>query len=77
MRHHDQYTDCHVVQVSDRPDGLFPTVVVDEQGVALGLVYSSCERYALLCLIRASNSLSPSIKFCVHGEIPHCQNSDT
>lgn len=26
---------------SDRPDGLFPTVVVDEQGVNLGLVYSS------------------------------------
>jgi phosphoribosyl-AMP cyclohydrolase len=29
--------------VSDRPDGLFPTVVVDEQGVALGLVYSNSE----------------------------------
>lgn len=28
---------------SDRPDGLFPTVVVDEQGIALGLVYSSRE----------------------------------
>lgn len=27
--------------VSDRPDGLIPTVVVDERGVALGLVYSS------------------------------------
>ncbi len=27
--------------VTDRPDGLFPTVVVDERGVALGLVYSS------------------------------------
>ncbi len=27
--------------VSDREDGLFPTVVSDEQGVALGLVYSS------------------------------------
>jgi phosphoribosyl-ATP pyrophosphohydrolase len=26
---------------SDRPDGLFPTVVVDESGYALGLVYSS------------------------------------
>ncbi|KAJ0405165.1 hypothetical protein P43SY_001370 [Pythium insidiosum] len=26
---------------SDRPDGLFTTVVVDESGVALGLVYSS------------------------------------
>ena len=29
--------------VSDRPDGLFPTVVCDERGVALGLVYSSRE----------------------------------
>ena len=28
---------------SDRPDGLWPTVVVDEQGVALGLAYSSIE----------------------------------
>jgi phosphoribosyl-ATP pyrophosphohydrolase/phosphoribosyl-AMP cyclohydrolase len=29
--------------VSDRPDGLWPTVVTDELGVALGLVYSSAE----------------------------------
>jgi phosphoribosyl-ATP pyrophosphohydrolase/phosphoribosyl-AMP cyclohydrolase len=28
---------------SDRPDGLWPTVVVDERGVALGLVYSSSQ----------------------------------
>lgn len=28
---------------TDRPDGLWPTVVVDEQGVALGLAYSSIE----------------------------------
>lgn len=28
---------------SDRPDGLIPTVVADERGVALGLVYSSRE----------------------------------
>ncbi|MFW5966357.1 MAG: phosphoribosyl-ATP diphosphatase [Persicimonas sp.] len=28
---------------SDRPDGLFPTVVCDEHGVALGLAYSSRE----------------------------------
>lgn len=27
--------------VTDRPDGLYPTVVVDERGTALGLVYSS------------------------------------
>ena len=26
---------------SDRPDGLYPTVVVDERGICLGLVYSS------------------------------------
>jgi phosphoribosyl-ATP pyrophosphohydrolase len=29
--------------ISDRRDGLWPTVVVDEFGVALGLVYSSAE----------------------------------
>ncbi len=28
---------------SDRPDGLWPTVVTDERGVALGLTYSSLE----------------------------------
>lgn len=28
---------------SDRPDGLYPTVVCDERGAALGLVYSSAE----------------------------------
>ena len=28
---------------SDRPDGLWPTVVTDEHGVALGLAYSSAE----------------------------------
>jgi len=31
---------------TDRPDGLFATVVVDEHGVALGLVYSSPESIA-------------------------------
>lgn len=31
---------------SDRPDGLWPTVVVDERGVALGLVYSNRESVA-------------------------------
>jgi len=31
---------------SDRPDGLIPTVVCDENGVALGLVYSSEESVA-------------------------------
>ncbi|RLS52952.1 MAG: phosphoribosyl-ATP diphosphatase, partial [Planctomycetota bacterium] len=29
--------------VSDRPDGLWPTVIVDELGVALGLAYSNPE----------------------------------
>lgn len=28
---------------SDRPDGLFPTCVVDEQGTLLGFVYSNTE----------------------------------
>ena len=28
---------------SDRPDGLWPTVIVDERGVALGLAYSNLE----------------------------------
>ncbi|RKO89910.1 histidinol dehydrogenase-domain-containing protein, partial [Blyttiomyces helicus] len=32
--------------VSDRPDGLFPTVVTDPHGVALGLCYSSRESIA-------------------------------
>lgn len=32
--------------VSDRPDGLFTTLVVDERGVALGVVYSSRESVA-------------------------------
>ncbi|CAO2658071.1 Nn.00g073310.m01.CDS01 [Neocucurbitaria sp. VM-36] len=31
---------------SDRPDGLFTTLVTDERGVALGLVYSSVESVA-------------------------------
>jgi len=32
--------------VTDRPDGLFPTVVVDELGTALGLAYSSRDSLA-------------------------------
>ena len=31
---------------SDRPDGLFTTLVTDERGIALGLVYSSAESVA-------------------------------
>ncbi|MDX2473504.1 MAG: phosphoribosyl-ATP diphosphatase [Candidatus Krumholzibacteria bacterium] len=33
--------------VSDRPDGLWPTVVVDESGQSLGLVYSNAESLRL------------------------------
>jgi phosphoribosyl-ATP pyrophosphohydrolase/phosphoribosyl-AMP cyclohydrolase len=35
------------VLTSERPDGLFPTVVVDERGIALGLVWSSAESLRL------------------------------
>ena len=37
---------------SDRPDGLFSTVVVDEYGVALGLVYSSQHSIVTACTER-------------------------
>ena len=39
------YISSFVTKVirSDRPDGLFPTVVTDESGLSLGLVYSSIE----------------------------------
>jgi phosphoribosyl-AMP cyclohydrolase / phosphoribosyl-ATP pyrophosphohydrolase len=33
--------------ITDRPDGLFPTVICDEQGVALGLAYSNAESLRL------------------------------
>ena len=41
--------------VSDRPDGLWPTVVCDEHGVALGLAYSNAEslRAAVDEIVRA------------------------
>lgn len=40
-------TKLHLsVLSSDRPDGLFATIVADSQGVALGLVYSSPESLA-------------------------------
>jgi phosphoribosyl-ATP pyrophosphohydrolase / phosphoribosyl-AMP cyclohydrolase / histidinol dehydrogenase len=40
---------------SDRPDGLFTTVVADEAGVALGLVYSSTE--SVLAAIRSGRGV--------------------
>ena len=40
----DAYAAC---LRTDRPDGLWPTVVVDEAGVALGLAYSSAESLRL------------------------------
>lgn len=39
-----EYADAVVSPLkSDRPDGLWPTVVVDEMGTSLGLVYSNLE----------------------------------
>jgi phosphoribosyl-ATP pyrophosphohydrolase/phosphoribosyl-AMP cyclohydrolase/histidinol dehydrogenase len=37
---------------SDRPDGLFPTVVTDEHGVCLGLVYSNEQSIATALRLR-------------------------
>lgn len=37
------------MMISDRSDGLWPTVVVDEAGVALGLAYSSAESLERAC----------------------------
>ena len=45
---------------TDRPDGLFTTVVVDEHEVALGLVYSSKES------IRAAVSVPPQHVYGIH-----------
>ncbi len=39
-----QVSDClAAMMASDRPDGLWPTLVLDENGQALGLVYSNAE----------------------------------
>ncbi|MFK7760265.1 MAG: phosphoribosyl-ATP diphosphatase [Phycisphaerales bacterium] len=39
-----ELADCFTAPlISDRPDGLWPTVVCDERGVTLGLVYSNQE----------------------------------
>jgi len=45
---------------SDRPDGLFPTVVTDEHGVALGLAYSNME--SLRAAVDASQGVYHSRK---------------
>lgn len=45
--------------VSDRADGLFPTMVVDEHNQALGLVYSS----KVICLL--IHSYRPKGKHCL------------
>ena len=56
--------DCLVVCLkSDRPDGLFPTVVVDECGKALGLVYSDGE--SLREAIRSRRGVYHSRSRCV------------
>lgn len=38
--------------ISDRPDGLFPTVVTDQYGASLGLVYSSVESVSMAAKLR-------------------------
>ena len=54
--------------VSDRLDGLWPTVVVDERGVALGLVYSS--RESVREAVRRGQGVyqSRSRGLCIKGE---------
>lgn len=54
---------------SDRPDGLWPTVVVDERGVALGLVYSSLESLRQAVETRRGVYESRSRGIWVKGEI--------
>lgn len=54
--------------VTDRPDGLFPTVVTDERGQALGLVYSSKESIREAVRRRAGVYRSRSRGLWVKGE---------
>jgi phosphoribosyl-ATP pyrophosphohydrolase/phosphoribosyl-AMP cyclohydrolase len=54
--------------VSDRPDGLWPTVVVDDQGVALGLAYSSRESLRQAVAARCGVYHSRSRGLWVKGE---------
>jgi phosphoribosyl-AMP cyclohydrolase / phosphoribosyl-ATP pyrophosphohydrolase len=53
---------------TDRPDGLYPTVVVDERGVCLGLVYSSRESIREAVRRRAGVYQSRSRGLWVKGE---------
>lgn len=53
---------------SDRPDGLWPTVVVDPNGVALGLVYSSRESLSEAIETRRGVYHSRSRGFWIKGE---------
>jgi phosphoribosyl-ATP pyrophosphohydrolase/phosphoribosyl-AMP cyclohydrolase len=53
---------------SDRPDGLWPTVVTDERGVALGLVYSSSESLRQAIATRRGVYQSRSRGIWVKGE---------
>jgi phosphoribosyl-AMP cyclohydrolase / phosphoribosyl-ATP pyrophosphohydrolase len=53
---------------TDRPDGLYPTVVVDERGVCLGLVYSSRDSIREAVRRRAGVYQSRSRGLWVKGE---------
>lgn len=53
---------------SDRPDGLFPTVVVDERGIALGLAWSSRDSLREAVRRRAGVYQSRSRGLWVKGE---------
>jgi phosphoribosyl-ATP pyrophosphohydrolase/phosphoribosyl-AMP cyclohydrolase len=54
--------------ITDRPDGLWPTVVVDEQGIALGLTYSDRESVREAVSTRAGVYHSRSRGLWVKGE---------
>jgi phosphoribosyl-ATP pyrophosphohydrolase len=54
--------------VSDRPDGRWPTVVVNERGVALGLAYSSRESLAAALASRRGTYDSRTRGLWVKGE---------
>ncbi len=54
--------------VSDRPDGLWPTVVVDESGKALGLAWSSRESLGMAVSMRRGVYFSRKRGIWVKGE---------